>query len=46
MWCEGGGGVEHDTEIVSLSVIRVRVIRSKEGWGREEFAVKDKEVFF
>lgn len=46
VWCEGGGGVEHDTEIVSLSVIRVRVIRSKEGWGREEFAVKDKEVFF
>ena len=46
VWCEGDVGVEHDTEIVSLSVTQVRVVHSKEGWGREEFVVKDKEVFF
>lgn len=46
VWCEGDVGVERDTEIVSLSVIQARVIRSKEDWGREEFVVKDKEVFF
>lgn len=46
IWCEGDVGVEHDTEIVNLSVIQVRVIYSKVGRGRERFVMRDKELFF